>query len=130
MNGVLGKNEFEKIISPEVQYDVIDYYMNIKLPIKIFLKLCQDMLTDQENLKIKLFIEKYFEQPGYNPKFKTWIKITTNQIIKGEILTPETQDIILDFMEKNKIPSNFFIICLMKYRNNELNIEKQKVKSL
>ena len=121
--------QIERIISLQEKYDIIDYYMYINLPPKTFLYMCECMLTDEEYMKVKRFIRKNFEIPSYNPKNNAWI-IVPFEMIKGEIVTQETQEMILKFMKENNIPSNFFIACLIKYRNNELNIEKTTVKSL
>lgn len=120
--------QIERITSEPEKYDIIDYYMHINLPPKTFLKLCRYMYDDITYSKTKAFIERYFDQPSHNPRNNTWIK-TPNYIINGEPLTIETQELILKFMEENDIPTNFFMSCLIKYRNNELNIES-KTKSL
>lgn len=123
------RRQIERMIELQEQYDIIDYYMHINLPPKAFLYMCEYMLTDEEYLKVKRFIRKHFEFPSYNPKNTSWI-VAPVAMVKGEIVTQETQEMILKFMEENNIPSNFFIACLTKYRNNELNIDKQNVKSL
>lgn len=116
--------QIERIIFGPEKYDIVDYYMYINLPPKTFLKLCRYMYDDIYYSKIKAFIERYFDQPSYNPKNDNWIK-TSSYIINNEKVTIETQELILNFMKENNIPTNFFTTCLAKYRNNELNIESK-----
>lgn len=120
------KEQIEQIILLQDKYDIIDYYLYINLPPRALINLCKHILTDEDCSKVKRFIKKYYEEPSYNPKNEPWIVIP-NQIIKGEPVTQETQELILKFMEEHDIPSNFFISCLMKYRNNELDYGKQKI---
>ena len=121
--------QIERIIEEPEKYDIVDYYMYINLPPMTFLQLFRYMYGDKEYSKIKLFLNKYFEEPGYIPKNKKWT-VMPNYSINGETITIEKQELILKFMEENNIPTNFFLTCFTKYKNKEINIEKQKVKSL
>ena len=121
--------QIERIIEEPEKYDIVDYYMYIKLPSIPFLQLCRYMYDDMEYSKIRTFIKKYYDEPSYNPKYSPWV-VTPSYTINGETITIETQELILKFMEENNIPTNFFLTCFTKYKNKEINIEKQKEKSL
>lgn len=126
------RQQIERMIELQEDYDIIDYYLYINLSPKTFLNLCRYMYGDDEYTRIKRFFIRYFEEPGYKPKNRIWSKMSSVERIKEEAVCQETQKMILSFMDEHSIPTNFFAQCLKKYMNGELDnyIYNESTKSI
>lgn len=105
-------------------YDIVDYYINIGLPIDTFQRLYYKLfemkiIGQQEKQELNKFIGKYFDQ------FMRAIYHENPIIINYELghdsqEIPEKQQII-EFMKKYNIPDEFFQNCYKKYKKGELD---------
>lgn len=105
-------------------YDIVDYYINIGLPIDTFKRLYNKLfqlqiIGQQEKLELNKFLCKYFDQCMRAIYHE-------NPIIIDYELGYDSQEIpekeqIIEFMKKYNIPDEFFQNCYKKYKKGELD---------
>ena len=110
-------------------YDIIDYYINMQMEVDTFIKLCKDFITQEEQVKITIFFSTYINKLNNEIKFPTWKRIEKDMIVNNEVITVELEEFLLREMERLKIPTNYFILFLQKYKNGTLDLEQTKIKS-
>lgn len=102
-------------------YDIIDYYINIGMSIDVFRRLCNGILDEKQIVSLNVFFDKYLDRMTNKIKYPVWEKMTNETIIKGKLVTEETETNLLEFMNKHNIPTNYFVICFEKYKKGELD---------
>ena len=95
--------------------DIIDYYMNIGIPLHNFKKLCKNF----ENIAVfnSIFEPYYKMEQGVldNPK------IACNYVFNGRVASFEDKMNVLNFLYQNNIPYVYFNIALKKYFDGGLD---------
>ena len=114
-------------------YDIIDYYIDFKMPLIEFIDYYQDLagkkvLKPEQIIKLNKFFNQYIDKMSNTIKEKS--VDLNNHIQYGEkIVTQEEKEKVLNFMEQYQIPANFFLRCYAKYIKGELDkYIKQKQK--
>ena len=111
-------------------FDIIDYYLLIKLKFETILAVIKDVDLTNEELKIlKTFITKNKDNIKDKSNEVHQILNTNNkQIIGGRVIELAEKELILNFLKKNNIPKNrgTYNIALRRYLNNTLIIDEVK----
>ena len=93
-------------------FDIIDYYLTIKIPLNKILELTKNRITNEEYLLLRAFV--------YDNK-DTFETIPYTEIISSN---DEERDIIISFLSNNNIPINnkTYTIAYKRYINSTLDL--------
>lgn len=111
-------------------FDIIDYYLLIKLDFETILNVINNVgLTNDELRILRTFIAK--NKNNIKDKSNDVHQIlnpNNKQIIGGRVIELAEKELILNFLWKNKIPKNSttYNIALRRYLNNTLLIDEVK----
>lgn len=104
------------------KYDIVDYYINFRIPSKVFINLYKDfhemkIIKTESRTLLNKFFEKYLAHP-YSDTLN-W-NCTNLSECNGEI-TQSEHDKLVEFMSYYGIPKCYFKLCFKKYKKGELN---------
>lgn len=135
-NGV----EFNGIIR---SYDLIDYYTNMNISLKDFLKISEDILDSKDFSLVKQFVNKNISGEKSNTsvikeilseRFEFNLARTKDGMPipgSGEIFPEEKKRQLIAFLQENNVPINrkTYMMAFNRYINNTLIIDDIEVKS-
>jgi len=131
---IYNTKKFKHMITniPE-NYDIINYYIDFKTPLIEFIDYYKDLgqlkvLKSEQIVKLNKFFSQYIDKMSNTINEKS-VDINDHIQYGEKIISQEEKEKVLEFMEKYKIPSNFFLRCYVKYTKGELDkYIKQKQK--
>lgn len=123
-------------------FDLIDYYMITNMSLNDILRLSKDVVTKEEHLLLKKFVNQNISGEKNNPSV---IKQIMSEMVimnyqkdkKGlpipgteEIFSNEEKEKLINYLRRNNIPINLktYNIVFRKYKNGMLDLEQNSMK--